>query len=47
MASVRGELNRRDVVKVAVAYAIVGWVLMEVTSVAASALRLPKTRMRQ
>ena len=32
MASVRGELKRRDVVKVAVAYAIVGWLLIEVST---------------
>jgi len=31
MASVWGELKRRNVVKVAVAYAIVGWLLIEVT----------------
>ena len=33
MASVWGELRRRNVVKVAVAYAIVGWLLVEVASV--------------
>ncbi len=32
MASVWGELKRRNVVKVAVAYAIVGWLLIEVSS---------------
>ena len=32
MASVWGELKRRNVVKVAVAYAIVGWVLVEVST---------------
>ncbi len=32
MASVWGELKRRNVVKVAVAYAIVGWVLIEVST---------------
>jgi len=32
MASVWGELQRRNVVKIAVAYAIVGWLLVEVTS---------------
>jgi len=32
MASVWGELKRRNVVKVAVAYAIVGWVLIEVSA---------------
>ncbi len=33
MSSVWGELRRRNVVKVAVAYAIVGWLLVEVASV--------------
>ena len=37
-----GELRRRNVVKVAVAYAIVGWLLVEVSSVLAPALRLPE-----
>ncbi len=32
MASVWGELKRRNVVKVAVAYAIVGWLLIEVST---------------
>ena len=32
MASVWGELKRRNVVKVAVAYAIVGWLLVEVAA---------------
>ncbi len=32
MASVWGELKRRNVVKVAVAYAIVGWLLVEAAS---------------
>jgi TolB-like protein len=32
MASVWGELKRRNVVKVAVAYAVVGWLLIEITS---------------
>ena len=41
MASVWGELKRRNVVKVAVAYAIVGWLLIEVSSVIAPALNLP------
>ena len=36
-----GELKRRNVVKVAVAYAIVGWLLVEVSSVLGPALRLP------
>ena len=41
MASVWGELKRRNVVKVAVAYAIVGWILVEVSSVLGPALNLP------
>ncbi len=41
MASVWGELKRRNVVKVAVAYAIVGWLLIEVASVMGPALNLP------
>ncbi len=41
MASVWGELKRRNVVKVAVAYAIVGWLLIEVSSVLGPALSLP------
>ncbi len=32
MASVWGELKRRNVVKVAVAYAIVGWLLIEIAT---------------
>ncbi len=32
MTSFFGELSRRNVVKVAVAYAIVGWILVEVSS---------------
>jgi TolB-like protein/tetratricopeptide (TPR) repeat protein len=36
-----GELRRRNVVKVAVAYAIVGWLLAQVTSVFVPALNLP------
>ncbi len=32
MASVWGQLKRRNVVKVAVAYAIVGWLLVEAAS---------------
>ncbi len=41
MASVWQELKRRNVVKVAVAYAIVGWLLVEVSSVLGPALNLP------
>ena len=41
MASVWGELKRRNVVKVAVAYAIVGWLLIEIASVLGPALTLP------
>jgi len=32
MTSFLGELRRRNVVRVAVAYAIVGWLLVEVSS---------------
>ncbi len=42
MTSFFGELRRRNVVKVAVAYAIVGWLLVEVSSVLSPALRLPE-----
>ncbi len=41
MASVWGELKRRNVVRVSVAYAIVGWLLIEVSSVIAPAMNLP------
>ncbi len=41
MTSFFGELRRRNVVRVAVAYAIVGWVLIEVSSVIAPAMNLP------
>ena len=41
MASVWAELKRRNVVKVAVAYAIVGWLLIEVASTVFPLLRLP------
>ncbi|HEY5623669.1 MAG TPA: tetratricopeptide repeat protein [Gammaproteobacteria bacterium] len=41
MASVWAELKRRNVVKVAAAYAIVAWILIEVASVMAPALNLP------
>jgi UPF0716 family protein affecting phage T7 exclusion len=41
MASVWGQLKRRNVVKVAVAYAIVGWILVEISSVLGPALNLP------
>ncbi len=41
MTSFFGELRRRNVVKVAVAYAIVGWLLIEVSSVIAPAMNLP------
>ena len=36
-----GELRRRNVVKVAVAYAIVGWLLIEVSSVLLPAFEAP------
>lgn len=41
MASVWGELKRRNVIKVAVAYAIVGWLLVEVSSVLLPAFEAP------
>ncbi len=41
MASVWGELKRRNVVKVAVAYAIVGWLLVEVSSTVFPVLQIP------
>ena len=41
MASVWAELKRRNVVKVAMAYAVVGWLLMQVADVAFPALLLP------
>ena len=41
MASVWAELRRRNVVKVAVAYAIVGWLVLEIASVMGPALNLP------
>ena len=41
LTSFFGELRRKNVVKVAVAYAIVGWLLVEVSSVLGLALRLP------
>ena len=41
MASFFTELKRRNVVKVAVAYGIVAWLLIEVSSVLGPALHLP------
>jgi len=41
MASVWGELKRRNVVKVAAAYAIVGWLLVQIADVFFPALQLP------
>ena len=41
MASVWAELKRRNVVKVAVAYAIVGWLLIEVAATTFPILQLP------
>ena len=46
MASVWEELKRRNVVKVAVAYAIVGWLLVQVADVAFPALLLPEWILR-
>lgn len=42
MASVWGELKRRNVVKVAAAYAIVGWLLVQIADIFFPALRLPE-----
>jgi TolB-like protein/tetratricopeptide (TPR) repeat protein len=42
MASVWAELRRRNVVKVAVAYAIVGWLLIEVASVVLPTFKAPE-----
>ncbi len=42
MASVWGELKRRNVVRVAVGYAIVVWVLVEVTATVFPILQLPE-----
>ncbi len=41
MTSFFGELSRRNVVKVAVAYAIVGWLLVEVSSTVFPIVQLP------
>ena len=37
-----GELRRRNVVKVAVAYAIVGWLLVQIADTFFPALQLPE-----
>ncbi len=42
MTSFFGELKRRNVVKVAVAYAIVGWLLVQVADTFFPALQLPE-----
>ena len=42
MASVWGELKRRNVVKVAVAYAVVGWLLIEVASTVLPTFEAPQ-----
>ena len=36
------ELKRRNVFRVGIAYAVVGWLLMQVTDTFAPALRLPE-----
>lgn len=46
MASIWGELKRRKVVKVAAAYAIVGWLLIEVASVPLPTFQSPEWVMR-
>ncbi len=42
MASVWAELKRRNVVEVAVAYAVVGWLLVQIADVFFPALQLPE-----
>ena len=42
MASVWGELKRRNVVKVAIAYPIVGWLILQLTEVLRPLLTLPE-----
>jgi hypothetical protein len=41
MASLWRELRRRDVVRVATAYAIVSWLILQLTDVSISLLSLP------
>ena len=43
MASVWGELKRRNVVRVAIAYVIVGWLVLQATSVLVPLLALPES----
>ena len=38
-----GEMKRRNVYKVAIAYAVVGWLVMQVASTVVPALHLPDT----
>ena len=40
--SLFAELRRRNVFRVGAAYAVVAWVIMQVTDLAAPALRLPE-----
>lgn len=42
MTSVWGELRRRNVIKVAIAYVIVGWLLLQVSETLVPVLRLPE-----
>jgi len=42
MPSILKELRRRNVFKVAVAYAIVAWLLIEMTATVFPALKLPE-----
>ncbi len=42
MASFWGELRRRNVFKVAVAYAIVAWLLIQVADIVFPVLKLPE-----
>ena len=42
MASVWEELKRRNVLRVAIAYAIVSWLILQITDVLTPLLRLPE-----
>ena len=42
MASLWAEIKRRNVVRVAVAYAVVAWILIEVSSTTFPMLKLPE-----
>ena len=42
MASVWGELKRRNVVRVAIAYAVVAWIMIEISATTFPMLKLPE-----